>query len=52
MSIYGEVILHFDNPKPELSGKYTCRGLLQNSESLESNIQVNIYGNDGFSCLQ
>ena len=37
--------LNFQNPKPEASGKYKCRGLLQNSESLESEIQVNIYGN-------
>lgn len=39
----GNLFLSFDNPKPELSGTYKCRGLLQNSESLESQINVNIY---------
>ncbi|KPM06100.1 fasciclin-2-like protein, partial [Sarcoptes scabiei] len=35
--------LTFDDPKPEQSGTYRCRGLLQNSESLENQINVTIY---------
>ncbi|KAH9388653.1 Ncam2p [Tyrophagus putrescentiae] len=38
-----KLLLNFLKPKSELSGTYTCRGLLQNSESLSNTIQVNIY---------
>lgn len=41
-----KLLLQFLKPKSELSGTYTCRGLLQNSESLSNQIQVSIYGNE------
>ncbi|KAJ6223828.1 hypothetical protein RDWZM_002373 [Blomia tropicalis] len=39
----GNLYLKFLNPKPELNGIYQCKGLLQNSETLSSQIDIKIY---------